>query len=403
MWIGCRERTPNSLWAFNKAPITSRDIEEFVLKKAANLLDTLASLDADTSSAVRKHVEVLQEKLLAIHVRRKRSFGVKIKSIVASMDFVTEKDTTQNVSDVSDHELSKPRLTDNERESMSMAKDSSLHLRADREGHCSPTLPKTPPERSGPSTYVMPPGGSRQLERYGNPDFGHERGSRAQISGTIHSYSEGQKDSSAITPASYVPNEQPSQIDAGKEQLRKDVQPNYQGVDPLAASFNTRTSSSGAEAEQPNLTQQEKARNRSASLAYTYQMENTYSSSTVSPSNLSAPSVPTNLTHYSQSQYNRSKSAYTSLPMTSSSWGWQQQPQSFPSRVSVPAQSPYPYGNSMSTWMQESSPGTSRAPSITSTGSQAMSAEQMYSMQSAYSGMGYTPQPAFANPNQYNL
>ena len=127
---------------------------------------------------------------------------------------------------------------------------------------------------------------------------------------------------------------------------------------------------------------------------YPRQMEDLSNPQTINPQNLTTSSASS-----TQAQY----STYTSLPMTSSSYGWQQQPQSFARRVSAPAQSPYPYDNSMSTWMQGSSPGTSRTPSIASTGSQSMSAEQMYSMQSAYGGMGYTPQPAFANPNQYNL
>ena len=97
MWLGrCNN---NQGWTFDKMPITSKDIDAFVLEKASKLLDSLAELDQETTLAVNRHVDALRQKLLAIHARRSRMSKLSLKRSVANVSFVTER----SESAVADH------------------------------------------------------------------------------------------------------------------------------------------------------------------------------------------------------------------------------------------------------------------------------------------------------------
>lgn len=95
MWIGRRDdRSPYS-WAFDRAPISERDIDAFVWEKASKVLETLSDMDCDTYAVVREHVECLREHLIAIHVRRRQRVQYQDRSDIATMNFVTEKQATE--------------------------------------------------------------------------------------------------------------------------------------------------------------------------------------------------------------------------------------------------------------------------------------------------------------------
>ena len=99
MWLGrCNN---NQGWTFDKMPITSKDIDAFVLEKASKLLDSLAELDQETTLAVNRHVDALRQKLLAIHARRSRMSKLSLKRSVANVSFVTERSEPP----VADHSL----------------------------------------------------------------------------------------------------------------------------------------------------------------------------------------------------------------------------------------------------------------------------------------------------------
>lgn len=96
MWTGRRDKAAKKTWIFDRAPIPAAQTEAFVLEKASNLLDNLSRLDHTTSTAVREHVENLQETLLAIHIRRQRGFNLLTSGAVSSMNFVTGRDVSED-------------------------------------------------------------------------------------------------------------------------------------------------------------------------------------------------------------------------------------------------------------------------------------------------------------------
>lgn len=90
MWIGRRDVELQKSWMFDEAPVASSAVNAFVLNRASELLEALTGLDAESSTALNNHVKSLQEKLLAIHVRRKED-ACSQENEVLSMSFATEK------------------------------------------------------------------------------------------------------------------------------------------------------------------------------------------------------------------------------------------------------------------------------------------------------------------------
>lgn len=90
MWTGRRDAVSVKSWLFDEAPITSQAIDAFVLENACRLLEALAELDTESSSALNSHVASLQEQLLAIHVRRQQNAHLQ-QGAISSMSFVTKK------------------------------------------------------------------------------------------------------------------------------------------------------------------------------------------------------------------------------------------------------------------------------------------------------------------------
>ena len=89
MWTGRRQKDPVTPWTFEEAPVTCNIMDAFILRNTVKLLDTLAELDSESSSALNKHIASLQCKLLAIHVRKQRKVGFQNNKI-SSMSFATE-------------------------------------------------------------------------------------------------------------------------------------------------------------------------------------------------------------------------------------------------------------------------------------------------------------------------
>lgn len=95
MWTGCRDKKLANAWVFNKAPISTTQIDAFVLERAPQLLDMLSDLDPATARALGDHVDNLQETLLAIHIRRQRRYRLRRGSAISSLKFVTGKDAAE--------------------------------------------------------------------------------------------------------------------------------------------------------------------------------------------------------------------------------------------------------------------------------------------------------------------
>ena len=86
MWIARRDAVRT--WIFDLCPFSSEAISSFISENAPLLLQTISDLDTETSAAVFNHVKVLEENLLAIHLRRDMPPN---ESEIATMNFATEQ------------------------------------------------------------------------------------------------------------------------------------------------------------------------------------------------------------------------------------------------------------------------------------------------------------------------